>query len=106
MSPIDPRIDLRAWAHMPAGAKRAMDMIEDTEVKKAVLQVRAELVEMAATGSSKYLEAYDMVLTSLKEHNGCPDDELCEMLGEGLDEMATLAKHYDPVLRRHLESKK
>lgn len=96
-------IDLRAWAHMPAGAKRAMDMIQDPAVKEDVLRVRAELVSMAATGSSKYLEAYDMILTSLKEELGTPDDEICEMLGEGLDEMASLAKHYDPVLRRHME---
>jgi hypothetical protein len=99
-------IDLRAWAHMPAGAKRAIDMIKDEEVKKDVLRVRAELVEMAATSTSKYLEAYDMILTSLKEQLGTPDEEICEMLGEGLDEMSRLAQHYDPVLRRHLEGKK
>lgn len=96
----------KATRGMSAGAKRALDMVKDPVVKRQVLLVRGELADIADTSTRKYLDIFDAILTSLKETSGTPDDELCEQLAEGLDQMAHEAQMYDATLRRMMENKK
>lgn len=76
---------------MPQGAREALDMIEDDEVREAVMYVRRELCTLS---TRKYVDAFDRSLTIIKLELGQPDHELQELLAIGLEEMVAFAQSY------------
>lgn len=76
---------------MPEGARQALDMVEDDELKEAILQVRRELCTLS---TRTYVDAFDNTLAILKLELGQPDEEMGELLAVGLDEMISFAQSY------------
>ena len=86
-------LNLRGVPPMTGDMLIAFNSIKDENLKEAVVHVRNELWGMSTRA---YFDRFEAALTFLKEDMGTPDEEVGELLAEGLDRLAEHVAALDP----------